>query len=324
MSLRTPLTRPEGERQRARLIAAWYTRMHPAQWLRWLRNGILAMALIAWALCGLVIRDARHDIATATGNGAQAIAQIDAARAALSSDVGATNDFNSDGVALTGTGNDYTDYLTAATQELIAASTDNVAGAQTASDLDFDELQLNTYSGQVQQAITDFSTPGDSTLAMAEIGYATTIEQQIEKDLGSRLHDERTAVATDLDSQWLSPGDVWGLLLAPFFVMLVLAAATSYVLWHGFRRLLSGRLIAAAATTLGLIILVASLNIHDGGQAKTFVATKAASLPVPAATDVSFADSWPALTAWVVLTVAALVLAYTAYQPRLDEYRYRP
>jgi hypothetical protein len=106
--------------------------------------------------------------------------------------------------------------------------------------------------------------------------------------------------------------------------MLLLAAATSRVLWRGFRRLLSGRLIAAVAATLGLIILTASLNIHDGGQAKTFVATSAASLPVPAATDTSFAVSWLALTAWVVLTVAVLVLVYTACRPRLDEYRYRP
>jgi hypothetical protein len=328
MSLMTAQPRAEDEAPRAGLIAGlmagWYARAHPARWLRWLRNGIVAMALVAWALCGLVTREARHDVAAATGNGAQAIAQIHAASAALTSDVRVTNTFTNNDVALTGAGDDYTDYLTAATQELIAASTDNVAGRRTADELDFDELQLNTYSGQVQQAVTDFATSGEDTLARDEIGYATTIENQIWQDLRMRDNDERAAVAADLNSQWLGPGDVWWLLLAPFLVMLLLAAATSYVLWRGFRRLLSGRLIVAVATTLGLIIVMASLNVHDGGQAKAFVATRAASLPVPAATDTSFAVSWPSLTAWAVLNAAVIFLVYTAFRPRLDEYRYRP
>jgi hypothetical protein len=298
--------------------------VHPVRWLRWLRNAILMMAVIAWALCGLVTREARGDVATATGSGAQAIAQLNAARQALTSDIRVAGGLGNDGVALTGTGSDYTDDLTAATQELLAAVTDNVAGPQVASDLEFDESQLNTYNGQVQQAITDFATPGDQTLAKTEIGYATTIEQQIQSDLGSLRGSEQRAVAADLSSPWLGPGDVWWLLLTPVFVLLGLAVATSYLLRRGFRRLISGRLVAAVATTLGLVILMASLNVHDGGQAKSFVAANTASLPVPAATDVSFADSWPALTAWVVLTVAALALAYTAYRPRLDEYRFRP
>ena len=322
MSLMTAPAHAEDEIPRTGLIAGWYAGMHPARWLRWLRNGMLIMALVAWALCGLVTREARHDVATATGNGTQAIAQIEGARAELSKDVTATNGFTGD-VALTGVGTSFSDPLTAANQELIAAFADNAAGPRTASELAFDELQLTTYRDQVQQALTDFTINGESMLATAEIGYATTIEGQIQSDLGSRLSDERVAVSADLSSPWLGPGDVWWLLLAPFLVMLLLAAATSYVMWHGFRRLLSGRLIVAVAATLALVIAMASLNVHDGGQAKTFVATKA-SLPVPNATDTSFAVSWPALAAWAVLTVVILFLVYTAYRPRLDEYRYQP
>jgi hypothetical protein len=331
MSLLTARARPRDEAPRARpvaawpRIAAWFAAVHPARWLRWLRNGMLVMAVVAWLLGGLVIREARHDVATATGNGTQAIAQIHAASKALTSDVDATRDFGQDGVALTGAGSDYTDDLTAANQELITALTDNVAGPQVADGLEFDESQLTTYSDQVQQAVTDFVTSGEGKLAQAEIGsYIPTFEGAIQGDLGSYRTSEQKAVTADLNSQWLGPGDVWWLLLAPFFVMLLLAAGTSYVLWHGFRRLLSGRLIAAVTATLGLVILVASLNVHDGGQAKAFVATHETTLPTPPATDVSFAVSWPALTAWVVLALAVLLLVYSACRPRLDEYRYRP
>lgn len=184
------------------------------------------------------------------------------------------------------------------------------------------------YNSQVQQAITDFADNRRRTLAQVELEYATNVEQGIAlapaPHVTSLLQTELTGVTAELDSRWLGPGDIWWLLLAPFLVLLLLAARTSYVLWHGFRRVLTGRLTVAVAAMLGLIVLVASLNVHDGGQAKAFVAAAVSSTQASEATDVSFAVSPPALAAWLLLIIAALAFGYAAYRPRLDEYRYQP
>jgi hypothetical protein len=298
---------------------------HPKDELRWLRNGTLAVIVVAGLLCGLVTENAHREIATATGQGTDAITDINAANNALT---------ESDGVArrslrgsiLIGPGTNYSGDFTAASNGLVSAAAHNVADAEGAELIQFDEGELLIYNSQVQQAITDFAADPASRLGEVELGYATSIETGIDLTSGtsSLLYTEHAAVTAELASGWLGPGDIWWLLLAPFLVLLLIAARTSYVLWHGFRRLLSGRLTVAVAATLALIVLVASLNVHDGGQAKAFVAAAVGSTKAPTATDVSFAVSPLALAAWLVLIIAALALGYAAYGSRLDEYRYRP
>jgi hypothetical protein len=303
---------------------------HPKDELRWLRNGTLAVIVVAGLLCGLVTENAHREIATATGEGTSAITDINAANKALAaSDPVGSSLTGSEliGTAAIGPGSNYSDDFTAASNGLVSAAAHNVAGGQGAELIQFDEGLLLIYNSQVQQAITDFTD--DRTLAHVELGYANTVEKEIDLTptphvTNSLRQTEQMAVTAELDSRWLGPGDIWWLLLAPFFVLLLLAARTSYVLWHGFRRLLSGRLTVAVVAMLGLIVLVASLNVHDGGQAKAFVAATAGSTQAPGATDVSFAVSPLALAAWPVLIIAALALGYAAYGSRLDEYRYRP
>jgi hypothetical protein len=332
---------------------SWRTRarlVHPERWLRRLRAGLLVVIIAAGLLCLLVTYQAHREITTVTGNGAQAIAEVDAVSAALTrADAAVGLTFRTGDVPLAGAGANYTDDITAATQGLVLAAEHNVAGIQGANAIQFAEGLLVTYTGLVQQATTDFTDSGDKTLALAELGYASNLLTQpgeIRNVLAGLAQTERLAVRTGLSSRWLGPGDLWSLLLAPFLVALLLGAGTSWVLWRGFRRLLSVRLTAAIMLTLGLVVLVASLNVHDGGHARAFIngqfasytrgilaqgtpaaasaGAQAANPVPPEAADVSFAYSPWTLTAGLVLIVSAGVLSQAAYWPRLDEYRYRP
>lgn len=320
-----------------RPAAPWYARAHPVRWLRWLRTGMLTLILVAGLLCLLVAYQAHREITTATGHGAQAISEVDAAYVELiQADRAVALSFRTGDVALVGPGATYGDDITAASQDLVLAAGDNVAGFQGANTIQFAEGLLGTYGDLVQQASTDLAD-NNGTLATAGLGYAHGLLDQtggLLNVLSGLRQSEQAAVTADLGSRWLGPGDFWWLLLAPFLAMLLLAAGTSYVLWHGFRRLLSVRLTSALVLTLALVALVASLNVHDGGQAKAFIDGRLASqahltparltpAQAPRATDAGFAYSPWTLAAALVMACGAGILTFAAYWPRLDEYRYR-
>jgi hypothetical protein len=315
-----------------RPAAPWYARAHPVRWLRWLRTGMLTLILVAGLLCLLVGYQAHREITTATGHGAQAISEVRTAYTELTrADQAVASSFRTGDVALVGPGAIYSDDVTAASQDLVLAAGDNVAGFDGTNTIQFAEGLLGTYGDLIQQASTDLAG-SNRTLALAELGYAHDLLGQtggLLDVLNGLRQSERAAVTADLGSRWLGPGDFWWLLLAPFLAMLLLAAGTSYVLWHGFRRLLSVRLTSALVLTLALVALVASLTVHDGGQAKAFIGGRLASqasltpAQAPRATDVSFAYSPWTLAAGLVLAGGAGILAFAAYWPRLDEYRYR-
>jgi len=318
-----------------RPVPSWYARVHPVRWLRWLRAGMLALILVAALLCLLVTYQAHREITIAAGHGAEAIAELNAAHLGLTAaDTAVASSFRTGDVALVGPGAAYEDAITTASQQLVLAAENNVAGIQGANKIQFAEGLLVTYTDLVQQASTDFAgSGGGRTLAMAELGYASGLLHQkggILYVLNDLRRAEQATVTADLRSRWLGPGDFWWLLLAPFLAMLLLAAGTSYVLWHGFRRALSVRLTAALVLTLGLVVLVASLNVHDGGQAKAYIDSRLASrtqLTLAEATDATGAglaySPWT-LAAGLVLAGGASILAYSSYWPRLYEYRYRP
>jgi hypothetical protein len=323
--------------------------VRPERWLRRLRVGMLVTIIVSGLLCLLVTYQAHREITTATGNGAQAIAEVDAVSAALArANTAVMLSFQTGDVPLVGAGANYTDDITAATQGLVLAAEHNVAGIQGANTIQFAEGLLVTYAGLVQQATADFTDSGNKSLAVADLGYASDLLNQ-PGDIGTVLsglaRTERLAVRTDLSSRWLGPADLWWLLLAPFLVALCLGAGTSRVLWRGFRRVLSIRLTGALLLTLGLTVLVASLNVHDGGRARAFingqfasytrhilaqgssasgsVGAQAANPVPPSAADVGYAYSLWTLTAGLVIIVSAGILSQAAYWPRLDEYRYR-
>jgi hypothetical protein len=299
-------------------------RTHPVRWLRWLRLGTLALILVAGLLCLLVTYMAHREITTATTRGAQAIAKVDAVSSNLAWAVAAVNVY-----PLTYPGAVYGEAIAAASQDLVLAAENNIDGVQGANDIQSAESLLIAYSDLIQQAGIDEATAGDAGLAATERAYASTLFRQpggVLSAVNKLRQDERQAVMRDLGSGWLSPGDFWWWLLAPFLAMLLLAAATSYVLWHGFRRLLSVRLTAALALTLILVALAASLNVHDGGQAKMALYGWLASQahPVSLSADDGFAFSPGTLAAGLVLLLGASLAAFAAFVRRLNEYRYRP
>jgi hypothetical protein len=295
--------------------------------------GMSTLILVVGLLCLLVVYQAHRGTTAATGHGAQAISQVGAASAELvNADSAVVQSFSNGAVGLVGPGAAYEDDITAASQDLTLAAGNNVAGIVGLSTIQFAEGQLGTYNDLVQQASSDFAA-NNHTLAQAElaalVGHDGFLDKWVLTTLRSLRESERRAVIADLRSRWLRPGEVWWLLLAPFLAMLLLAAGTSYVLWHGFRRLLSVRLTSALMLTLALVGLVASLNIHDGGHARAFIhglhawSIQLTPARVPPATDVGFGYSPWTLAAGLVLVGSAGVLTVGAYWPRLHEYRYQ-
>lgn len=311
-------------------LASRIARAHPWRWLRVLRNTMMVMIALAGVLCLLLSYQAHLEI-TAAGNGEQAISEVIAANAAIgraTSALKATAASRAAVVALplNGAGNQYVNSYTSASKQLTLVALHNVAGSQGATDIPFAEGLLITYDDQVRQAIIDYAE-GNDTLGKTEIGYVNNLG--IQGALTKLLQDEQRATAADLDSWWLRTSFIWGLLLAPCVVLLLAAVGTSLQFWRGYRRLFSVRLLAAAAAALALVVSVALLNIHDAGRAKEFMAPwlrvgigpnhlKTADLGASAA------YSPLALGIGLALLVIGIVTAYSAYHPRLDEYRHRP
>lgn len=308
-------------------LMSWLRQVHPWRWLRLLRNATLALIFVTGLLCLLVSYQAHREIATVTGDGASAITEVIAAGGAVDRAIGALHETAPDAGPLTGPPSGYVDNVASASKQLTLAAVHNVAGPAATNAATSPGQLLVAFDDQARQAVADFAE-GNDKLANAEIGYTKTIG--VQDSLTSLLRTERRAVSADLGSGWLSPGYFWWLLLAPFFAMVIVAAGTSRVLWRSFRRLLSVRLILAQAVTLALVIMVAALNVHDGGHARAFMAPfvhagmHTPNLPAvgSGAADAGFAYSPLALAAGLALVALACALAYGAYRPRLAEYRY--
>jgi hypothetical protein len=324
----TTESRVHGVRQ-ARPLASLATRVHPWRWLHALRSVALAMILVEGLLCLLVSYQAHRDIATAAGNGKQAIGEVIAANGAINEATDALRGIPTETVAtikLSGPGSQYVNSYTSATTQLTLAALHNVAGSGSATDISFAEGLLVIYDGQARQAITDY-VEGNNKLGAAEVGYLSGVG--VQDTLKPLLTDEQQAATADLGSRWLRPGDVWWLLLAPFLALLLTAISTSYLLWRGFRRLLSVRLTAATAATAALVVSTAGLNGYEGRSAQAIMkpmlkAPLGAEAPTVASLNASLAYSPLTLAVGLALVAIACVLVYAAYHPRLEEYRYRP
>jgi hypothetical protein len=310
--------------------ARWLTGRHPVRWLRWLRAVTLTLIVAAGLLCLLVTYLAHREITSATTRGAAAVAEIDTATSELAQaqtevTQGKTKIAEVSLNPLTGSSSTFDDAVAAATQDLVLAAENNVDGVTGADDIQFAAGLLETYSGLVQQAAIFDADPGSPILVNSEQSSASALLKQVDASLQQLRDDERQGINADLGSLWLTPGDFWWLLLAPFLALLVLGAATSYVLWRGFRRLFSVRLTAALGLTLVLVALVASLNTHDAGQARTTIGRWLAVHAHPAvlSADTGLAFSVLTLVIGLILVGLAITLTLGAYAPRLNEYRYQ-
>lgn len=110
--------------------------------------------------------------------------------------------------------------------------------------------------------------------------------------------------------------------------LLALAGWTSYVLHAGFRRLLSVPLSLAVMATLGQVMLIAAANSHDSQHALRYeqqvlraLSAHQTILAVPGP-DIGIGSSGWTLLAVLALAGGAAVLAFNAYQPRLQEYEF--
>jgi hypothetical protein len=395
-----PATRWPAARALVRSVTPWFASTHPVRWLRWLRDGMLAMILAAGLLCLLVTYQAHREITVATGRGALAITEVDAAYVALTqANKAVVTSFQADKMALIGPGAAYQGYITTASQDLILAARNNIAGPESASAIQFADGLLDTYMEQIRRASVDAASDTSAApqitqpdpLALAEFRGGADLLNQREGIrsvlLGLGESEQQAVQQADPGSRWLGPGEVWWLLLAPLLVMLILVVCTSYALRRGFRRILSARHIAALVLTLGLVVLVAALNMHDGEQSRAAIrsvlilrthslanassvdlqgqqrlnrmvvgkcptpttatcsaavqiqpvapdrpaardrqatGTRPPGLPAVPAAGTGLAYSPWTLGAGLALAAGASLLAYAAYRPRLEEYRYRP
>lgn len=303
-----------------------YARAHPVTWLRWLR-AVAVIVIAATACLGyLETVQAHREIALTSSQGIRAVADVTAARQALSAaSDGVERSFGADAVPLTGAGETYTAAVASAAQDLVLAAEDNVAGPGGGEQVQFADGQLSSYQAQVGQASDDFAA-GDPVLARAELGYATILSNDLFAELGQLGTTELDAVTGELGSVWLATGTLWLVLLVPLAVLLALAGWTSYVLRAGFRRLLSLPLMVAVLVTLGLVVLMAAANSHDSQHAlryeqQVLLALSAhqtiAAVPGP---DAGLGSSGWTLLAALALAAGAAFLAFNAYQPRLREY----
>ncbi|MCL2581161.1 MAG: hypothetical protein FWE35_01755 [Streptosporangiales bacterium] len=288
------------------------------------------MIILTAALCALVASEA-HGQVTAAVNGGRAVFYLRQAETSLKeANTAAKASDNDRYIQLAGSGTDFQNNVTAATQELLLAAENNAAGPLAATTIQFSEGLLVVYTGLIQQAGIDYQASGGPGLTKAELGYATNLldgSQGIQVSLHGLIHRETGAVRAAEDSAWLSPAVAWPVLFAPCLAALLIAACTSSVLWRGYRRLISGRLTAAVTAELFLAALVASLDTRDSGQLSRYFrplvnGQQAASVASPATVNASYAFFWWTLAAGLLLMSAALVLAYTSYRPRLREYRY--
>jgi hypothetical protein len=295
-------------------------------WLRWLR-AVAVIVIAATACLGwLETAQAHREISLTSSQGIRAVADVTAARQALSAASDAVErSFAAGAVPLTGSGEAYTAAIASAAQDLVLAAEDNVAGPDGSEQVQFADGQLSSYQAQVGQASNDFSA-GDPVLAQAELGYATTLFNDAFAELGKLGTMELNAVTGELGSVWLATGTLWLVLLVPLAVLLALAGWTSYVLRAGFRRLLSVPLIVAVMVTLSLVVLVAAANSHDSQHALRYerqvllvLAAHQTITAVPGPDAGIGTSSWTLLAA-LALAAGAAFLAFNAYQPRLREY----
>ncbi len=298
-----------------RVLAGRYRQLrmaHPVRVLRWLRNGMLLTVAAAALLYVWVVIQAGHDINAArrTGQGigyiGQAVTAVQAAGTALSH-TSATED-----VTLTGIGKGYITQVGLVEEYLTLVTADNAAGTEGTSQLQFVQGQFAEWLGLSAAAVNDYSAGGYLGQAGQLAASGGQGQSGAQGDLVSALGDLKTIEQQALDAQrhaWpLDPGTFWWVLLGPVIGGLLLAGATAYVLARHFRRSAGRWLWASLLITAAVMITVGFLN---GDDEQELAANPWAGHPVT-------------LTAALLLLLAAGILAYLAYRPRLAEYQFKP
>lgn len=297
------------QRRAPRVLADQYRRLravHPIHVLLWLRNGVLLFVAAAAGLYLLVVIQAGGDIAAANQT-QQSLADIQHARAAAAQ---AQADLNrvymNEDVTLVGTGSGFVDQIAEVNKDLTLAAEGNAAGPDGTAQIQYVQNQLVSYLQLTETAVRDDSL--GAPLGQAGMDYASGGEADVESAISNLATTENSALGRQRTVWALAPGAFWWALLGPVIAMLLLVAVTAYVLARHFRRHLSLWL-------LGSLLFVTAAQVVSG----FFNASDARNLsPDP------WASHPVTMAVALVAFLAAAVLAYLAYHPRLSEYRFQP
>lgn len=294
---------------------------HPVRVLRILRNLMLGTVASTLLLCFGTAVVAHHRISAAIQT-QRAMADIADAQAAVqkaSEELHAT--FYQGDPSLTRTGSVFSDDTAKAAQDLTDAVRDSdAAGVRGEQELSFVQGQLQVCEQLADAAVLEYAEVRAAAVVASPTGCLTDHDQTTAS--GAPLPDTGglTAALSDLGqleeqtltaqhtSFWLHPLRFVALLLAPTIVMLALLIGTAYLLARHYRRLVSPLLLAAAADSAIVAVVLSVLSASDDGHLS---ANPLAAHPVTMAIE-------------GVLLIGALLLIYFGYRPRLAEYRFRP
>ncbi|MYS19509.1 hypothetical protein GA0115240_109418 [Streptomyces sp. DvalAA-14] len=302
--------------------ASPYTRLratHPVRVLRWLRTGVLIGVVATALLYLLVATEARREISAARRTSV-AVGDIgNAVDMALIAGPALDSAFAHEDVPLTGAGTTFTGAMAQVGTDITSAAQGNAAGVPGATQIQFVQDQLATCNQLAAAAVLDFST----SRAEADTDALKALNDPDETDPDTHAAIANTggllAALRDLEgleqgglnrqraSHWLDPGSFWWLLTGPVIVTALLALASAWVVASHFRRIVSPLLAAALLVAATVAVTAGALSTHDESRLS---ANPLASHPVT-------------LAAAPSLLCAAGVLAYLAYRPRLNEYRFQ-
>lgn len=290
-------------------IGGQYRRLrsaHPVYVLRWLRNGVLLSVAAAALLYLWVALQAGSDIVAAQRTH-QAITEIDNAGGDVLLAGSALNTvFSYNGVKLLGTGPDFLNGITQVNKLLTDAAEGNAADAEGTAGIQYVQNQLASYVQLAEKAVQDSELGGP--LGQAEQQYATSAEADVQSAITVLTTAEQKALNKQRHAWTLDPGTFWWALLGPVIAMLLLVAATAYLVARHFRRHISVSLWGSLLITAAAMVTAGLFNSAD---ARSLSADPWAGHPVT-------------MTLALLLLLAAAALAQLAYRPRLAEYRFQP
>ncbi|MFE5818133.1 hypothetical protein [Streptomyces sp. NPDC056479] len=287
---------------------------HPVVVVRWLRAGVLSMVALT-ALLYLVVANRVGEQVAAAQRTREAVVAIDKARDEAESASDELDEASSTGaLELTGPGAEFANATTRVGTLLTSATGGNAAGERGLHHIQFVQGQLTTCVQLANRVVSDgkrgvlaareaLNDKPEAEGVRADVRFTGGLIESLE-DL---REIESIALAEQLRSRWLNPRLLWPLLLAPAVVMLLLIGATDYVVARHFRRYPHPALGLALLATASVAVTGCLLCRVTPGEL-----TDDPVLP---------GEGW-VMAITLPLLLAAGVLAYLAYRPRVAEYRF--
>jgi hypothetical protein len=243
----------------------------------WRSLVVLELALVAaLGMAAVVSQGTQATAERLQEHSVPSIMHILAARAALvEADDAAVDSFRTGAVGLTGPGERYQNQIALAGQSLTQLAVDSIAGAGVGQGIQLVQGQLAAYSGLIEQADAHYRQDPGSTLARADLWYASRLLHMpaggILAQLDELLTVERQALAGQLTAGRMAPGWVlaW---IGPLVVSVALLVGTQVFLSRRFRRTFNLPLIGA---TTAVLVLAAGMSFDVAARGEMTATRKA-------------------------------------------------